>query len=207
MTVSRSLRFTILARDGFECVYCHSTEKPLEVDHVRAVALGGTDSPENLVAACEDCNGGKAASHLGSLESMPRPTALHQAGELAFLQERYREMEAAVARSQRREAAAEQRAVDARSAQKATAKQLQIALGKVQVRDQELIDRASRADSRATSAIARALQVEHLCEIAAGVLDDFEAYIKDNGWPSPDWRDGRIDEIRQMAELVPARVA
>jgi hypothetical protein len=32
----------------------------LQVDHVLAQALGGTDDPTNLVAACEDCNSGKS---------------------------------------------------------------------------------------------------------------------------------------------------
>jgi hypothetical protein len=34
----------------------------LTVDHVVPVALGGTDEPTNLVAACRDCNGGKTSS-------------------------------------------------------------------------------------------------------------------------------------------------
>lgn len=33
----------------------------LTVDHVRPEALGGTDDPENLVAACIDCNAGKSS--------------------------------------------------------------------------------------------------------------------------------------------------
>lgn len=78
MAVSRTLRFTVLARDGFECVYCHATDKPLEVDHVRPKALGGADAPENLVAACEDCNAGKSAAHLGDMDSVPRPIVLHE---------------------------------------------------------------------------------------------------------------------------------
>jgi hypothetical protein len=34
----------------------------LTVDHVTPVALGGTDNPDNLVAACRDCNYGKAST-------------------------------------------------------------------------------------------------------------------------------------------------
>jgi hypothetical protein len=34
----------------------------LHVDHVTPVALGGTDDPTNLVTACAECNGGKAAT-------------------------------------------------------------------------------------------------------------------------------------------------
>jgi len=34
----------------------------LTVDHVTPVALGGSDDPTNLVAACQDCNAGKSSS-------------------------------------------------------------------------------------------------------------------------------------------------
>lgn len=33
----------------------------LEVDHVIAVALGGSDDPSNLITSCEDCNQGKSS--------------------------------------------------------------------------------------------------------------------------------------------------
>lgn len=63
MAVSRSLRFQILRRDNHTCRYCgaNAPDVKLTVDHVVPEALGGTDKPENLVAACEGCNGGKAA--------------------------------------------------------------------------------------------------------------------------------------------------
>jgi len=60
--ISRRLRYEILRRDGHACYYCHSADVPLTIDHVLPVALGGTDDPSNLVAACKDCNGGKSSS-------------------------------------------------------------------------------------------------------------------------------------------------
>ena len=64
MTVSKRLRYEILRRDGFQCHYCGA--KPPDVrltaDHVVPVALGGKDDPDNLVAACDACNGGKTSS-------------------------------------------------------------------------------------------------------------------------------------------------
>lgn len=59
---SKRLRFEILKRDGYQCVYCgkNPTQCPLEVDHVVPEAEGGTDDPENLVTACQDCNRGKS---------------------------------------------------------------------------------------------------------------------------------------------------
>lgn len=63
MTVSRRLRFEILRRDGHTCRYCggKAPDVSLTVDHVVPVTLGGSDSPDNLVAACQDCNAGKSS--------------------------------------------------------------------------------------------------------------------------------------------------
>lgn len=64
MSVSKRLRFEIFRRDNNACRYCGATapEAKLTIDHVIPVALGGTDDPSNLVAACGDCNTGKSAS-------------------------------------------------------------------------------------------------------------------------------------------------
>lgn len=65
--LSKRLRFEIFKRDGFRCIYCGASplQRPLHVDHVEAVANGGTDDPANLVTACDACNLGKAAVRLG----------------------------------------------------------------------------------------------------------------------------------------------
>jgi len=64
MTITKRLRYEVLRRDGHRCVYCGVTarETPLTIDHVVAIALGGTDDPANLVAACPDCNAGKSSA-------------------------------------------------------------------------------------------------------------------------------------------------
>jgi hypothetical protein len=61
MAVSKRTRYEVLNRDGFTCRYCHETDVPLTLDHVVPVALGGSDKPDNLVAACQPCNAGKAS--------------------------------------------------------------------------------------------------------------------------------------------------
>lgn len=65
-TVPSRVRFEVLRRDGFRCRYCGTpapeTGAGLTVDHVIPVALGGTNDPQNLVAACVKCNAGKASS-------------------------------------------------------------------------------------------------------------------------------------------------
>jgi hypothetical protein len=67
-SISRRLRFQILQRDGFKCLYCGAIGgvdgTRLEVDHVEPVAGGGTNDPRNLVTACRDCNGGKSDTPL-----------------------------------------------------------------------------------------------------------------------------------------------
>lgn len=66
MTVSKRTRFEVLRRDKFRCYYCgtrgNETGSGLTVDHVIPVALGGSDRPTNLVAACGDCNAGKTST-------------------------------------------------------------------------------------------------------------------------------------------------
>lgn len=57
------VRFGVLQRDGFRCTYCGRTAAAgavLQVDHVIPVAAGGTNDPDNLVAAYVDCNQGKS---------------------------------------------------------------------------------------------------------------------------------------------------
>lgn len=61
MAISKRTRFEVLRRDDYRCRYCRSTDNPLTVDHVLPVALGGSDNPDNLVAACRDCNAGKSS--------------------------------------------------------------------------------------------------------------------------------------------------
>lgn len=63
MAISKRLRFEILRRDNHACRYCGATapDAKLTVDHVIPEALGGSDEPTNLVAACTHCNSGKSS--------------------------------------------------------------------------------------------------------------------------------------------------
>lgn len=68
MAVSKRTRYEVLKRDSHTCRYCGASapDATLTVDHVTPVALGGSDSPDNLVAACRDCNAGKASTSPGA---------------------------------------------------------------------------------------------------------------------------------------------
>jgi hypothetical protein len=72
--LSKRTRFEIFKRDGFRCAYCGATpaQAELAVDHVVAVANGGTNDLANLITACSTCNAGKSAVPL-ERKTLPPP--------------------------------------------------------------------------------------------------------------------------------------
>lgn len=67
--ISKHVRFEVFKRDEFTCQYCgaHPPGVLLHVDHIVAVAAGGTNVIDNLVTSCEPCNAGKGARSLGAV--------------------------------------------------------------------------------------------------------------------------------------------
>lgn len=65
--IKKSVRFSVLMRDGFRCRYCGAQppDVVLHLDHVVAVANGGTNVENNLVTACLPCNVGKGVMTIG----------------------------------------------------------------------------------------------------------------------------------------------
>lgn len=65
--IKKSVRFAVLRRDGFRCVYCGARpiDSELHIDHIHPRSLGGSDEIENLVTACQSCNLGKSNKHTG----------------------------------------------------------------------------------------------------------------------------------------------
>jgi CRISPR/Cas system Type II protein with McrA/HNH and RuvC-like nuclease domain len=66
-SISKRIRFNIFKRDGFRCSYCgaHPSDTILlEVDHIHPIAEGGSNSIDNLITSCKDCNRGKGAALL-----------------------------------------------------------------------------------------------------------------------------------------------
>lgn len=49
-------RLEVHERDGFRCVYCGRTNKPIELAHYISRAHGGKGVPRNLVTLCIDCH-------------------------------------------------------------------------------------------------------------------------------------------------------
>jgi hypothetical protein len=73
--LSPKLRFTILQRDQFRCVYCgnKAPDVVLHIDHIHPKSKGGEDVIENLVTSCLDCNIGKRTRLLAT-----NPLEAHQ---------------------------------------------------------------------------------------------------------------------------------
>lgn len=64
MSISDKIKAKIREEAGNRCSYCQSAQKyvfaPLEIDHIKPTALGGTDDEGNLCLACRMCNGFKS---------------------------------------------------------------------------------------------------------------------------------------------------
>ena len=74
-------RFNLFLRDGFECVYCSSSEE-LTFDHVIPRRLGGKTCWTNISAACAKCNlkkGGRLPKEAGMIPNVkPFKPTMHQ---------------------------------------------------------------------------------------------------------------------------------
>ena len=49
-----------LALAGGRCAYCHASEETLTVEHIEPLSRGGTNTADNLLPVCADCNQAKA---------------------------------------------------------------------------------------------------------------------------------------------------
>jgi len=81
VSLSKTQRFQIFKRDGFQCQYCGATPPAvvLEVDHIIPVSKGGKNDSHNLVTACFDCNRGKRDGLLNAIpDSLEERTARAQ---------------------------------------------------------------------------------------------------------------------------------
>jgi len=78
----------IFRRDNYTCQYCGAQDVPLTVDHIIPKVLGGSETWENLVTACIDCNnkkGDRALAETGMiLKKRPiRPHKVHTLQQFA----------------------------------------------------------------------------------------------------------------------------
>lgn len=57
----------VMRRDNFTCQYCGQRNVKMTLDHVVPRMIGGNDSWENLVCACEACNSKKGNRYPGEV--------------------------------------------------------------------------------------------------------------------------------------------
>lgn len=72
--VPREVRNAVMARDGYRCMECQSTQR-LTLDHIVPYAKGGTNDLDNLRVLCRSCNGRKGAKLLQPLATPLQPLA------------------------------------------------------------------------------------------------------------------------------------
>ena len=70
----RKIRERTLIRDGYLCQYCGADANT--VDHVLPVSKGGTDEPDNLLAACNRCNSSRGNRMGGFFGTAVKPLTL-----------------------------------------------------------------------------------------------------------------------------------
>jgi 5-methylcytosine-specific restriction endonuclease McrA len=70
----RKIRERILIRDAYLCQYCGNDANT--VDHVLPVSRGGTDEPDNLLAACTRCNSSRGNRMNGFFSVGVKPLTL-----------------------------------------------------------------------------------------------------------------------------------
>jgi len=60
-TLSLKLRFEVLERDNYKCVFCghNANDRLIEVDHIVPICEGGLSVISNLRTLCNFCNKGK----------------------------------------------------------------------------------------------------------------------------------------------------
>lgn len=77
----RKKRPYLFERQNHRCAYCHKSKK-LTIDHVVSLRMGGADSVDNMVGACDKCNSIK-----GTIDGYTFYAMLHGSSGLAKLLE------------------------------------------------------------------------------------------------------------------------
>lgn len=60
----QALRRAVYEKFGLTCLYCGTSDGPIELDHIHPVVRGGSDDLENLRPACRACNRSKGSKTL-----------------------------------------------------------------------------------------------------------------------------------------------
>jgi len=87
-------RKNVLKRDNHRCQYCGRTSVPLTLDHVLPKHRGGSDTWNNLVAACHPCNVRKG-NRTPTEATMPLLRRPHKPSRITYFQKFVRRRQAA----------------------------------------------------------------------------------------------------------------
>lgn len=88
--LTKKARFEVFKRDKFTCQYCgkKAPDVILNVDHIKAVADGGTNDIMNLITSCVDCNSGKSDRAISDSAALEK-----QHAQISALEERRQQIE------------------------------------------------------------------------------------------------------------------
>lgn len=76
---SAAVRIRVMKRDRFSCTYCgvSGTEAELEIDHIIAIAKGGSHHISNLTTSCRACNQDKGTKTMRPMRQERHASASH----------------------------------------------------------------------------------------------------------------------------------
>lgn len=88
--LSNKIRFEVFKRDNFTCQYCgrKAPDVVLNVDHLKPVAVGGSNDMFNLITSCFECNNGKRDIPLDKQKELDK-----QRESLEMLEERRKQID------------------------------------------------------------------------------------------------------------------
>lgn len=172
--VSASIRWSVFARDGFVCRYCGARAGQdgveLHADHVISVVDGGDNSIQNLITACQKCNGGKGAKSLQDL-----PDAADVADRMKQRAESVKKQADAMREALEQEKQLEQQAVNLKchaygvKSVKIARGEIKIIVGLCNEFGAETVLEWYRA---AASKVSESTAVRYVCGIARNVRED-----------------------------------
>ncbi len=67
-----TMRRRVSKQQGYRCAACGLPQVHLELDHIIALSLGGTDERRNLQGLCHDCHLSKTRSDMAALRKARR---------------------------------------------------------------------------------------------------------------------------------------
>jgi 5-methylcytosine-specific restriction endonuclease McrA len=68
--LTKQARAEVMAKTGGRCAYCGCQSMRMQVDHVKALCAGGTDTLDNMMPACGSCNNYKLNCDVEGLRRM-----------------------------------------------------------------------------------------------------------------------------------------